>query len=133
MLTFFRNRLLNFLKLTPLVFALVSANCFSENAEETLAVQAEQDNRLALQSANPEDVGMDPDRLDKVTQAMQEFVDEGLLSGVTMATWRNKVIHFESVGYRNLESKSPMNNDTIFRIYSMTKPVTDVALMILYE
>jgi CubicO group peptidase (beta-lactamase class C family) len=134
MLTFFRNRLLNFLKLTPLVFALVSVNCSSEKAEETLAIQAQQTNGLALQSANPEDVGMDPDRLDRVTQAMQEFVDEGLLSGVvTMAARRNKVIHFESVGYRDIESKSPMNNDTIFRIYSMTKPVTGVALMILYE
>jgi CubicO group peptidase (beta-lactamase class C family) len=70
---------------------------------------------------------MDSARLDKIKQSMQTFVDEGLLSGaVTMAARRNKVIHFESVGYRDIESKSPMSNDSIFRIYSMTKPVNCV-------
>ena len=65
---------------------------------------------------------------------MQDLVDEGLLAGaVTMASRDNRVVHFESVGYRDLESRAPMTNDTLFRIYSMTKPVTGVALMILYE
>ena len=77
---------------------------------------------------------MDSDRLDRVTQAMQAFVDEGKLSGaVTMASRDNQIVHFESVGYRDVEAQAPMTPDTLFRIYSMTKPVTGVALMILYE
>ena len=77
---------------------------------------------------------MDSDRLESISAAMQDLVDEGLLAGaVTMASRDNRVVHFESVGYRDLESRAPMTNDTLFRIYSMTKPVTGVALMILYE
>ncbi len=88
----------------------------------------------ALERAAPEAVGMDSQRLDRVTQAMQGFVDEGLLAGVvTMAARDNKLVHFESVGYRDIELQAPMTNDAIFRIYSMTKPITGVALMILYE
>ena len=123
--------LIKFLKLISLVLAIVSVSC---SEKLTLSVQFEERNKVALQPSDPEEVGMDSARLDKITQAMQTFVDEGLLSGaVTMAARRNKVIHFESVGYRDIESKSPMGNDSIFRIYSMTKPVTGVALMILYE
>ena len=88
----------------------------------------------ALQLASAEEVGMDSSRLDRITQAMQGFVDEGLLAGVvTMAARDNKIVHFESVGYRDIEAQSPMTNDAIFRIYSMTKPITGVAMMILYE
>lgn len=88
----------------------------------------------ALEMAAPEDVGMDSKRLDRLTQAMQGFVDEGLLAGVvTMAARNNKIVHFESVGYRDIEAQSPMTNDAIFRIYSMSKPITGVAMMILYE
>ena len=87
-----------------------------------------------LVNASPESVGMDSDRLDRVTAAMQEFVDDGLLSGaVTMVARDNKIVHFESVGQRDIEAGSAMTNDTIFRIYSMSKPITGVALMMLYE
>ena len=88
----------------------------------------------ALAMVSPETVGMDSERLNRVTAAMQSLVDEGLLSGaVTIAARDNKVMHFESVGYRDLESRALMMNDTLFRIYSMSKPVTGVALMALYE
>ena len=88
----------------------------------------------ALARVSPEEAGMDSERLDRVTQAMKAFVDEGKLSGaVTIASRDNKLVHFESVGYRDIEAQAPMTPDTLFRIYSMTKPVTGVALMILYE
>lgn len=88
----------------------------------------------AQEIVTPEEVGMDSDRLNRVTAAMQKLVDEGLLAGaVTMAARDNSIMHFESVGYRDLEARAPMTSDTIFRIYSMTKPVTGVALMALYE
>lgn len=87
-----------------------------------------------LEMVAPESVGMDSERLSRVTAAMQGFVDEGLLSGaVTMASRDNKLVHYEAVGFRDIEAQAPMTRDTLFRIYSMSKPVTGVALMILYE
>ena len=88
----------------------------------------------ALEPATPESVGMDAARLERITTAMQDLVDAGRLAGaVTMAARDNKVVHLASVGYRDRESGAAMMDDTLFRIYSMTKPVTGVALMILYE
>ncbi|PCJ18104.1 MAG: serine hydrolase [SAR86 cluster bacterium] len=88
----------------------------------------------ALQFAAPEEVGMDSARLDRVTQTMQGYVDDGLLAGVvTMVARDNKIVHFESVGFRDIEAEATMTNDALFRIYSMTKPITGVAMMILYE
>lgn len=87
-----------------------------------------------LEFATPESVGMDSDRLARVRQRMQEFVDAGRLAGVvTMAARDGKIIHSEAVGYRDIDSGDPMEVTDIFRIYSMTKPVTGVAMMMLYE
>lgn len=88
----------------------------------------------ALARVAPEEVGMDSKRLDRITAAMQDLVDQGLLVGaVTLAARDNKIMHFESVGYRDMEAQAVMTNDSLFRIYSMTKPITGVALMTLYE
>lgn len=113
---------------------LVLAACNPAPVSNEQAVAEPAAPARALERVAPEEVGMDSDRLERVTQAMQGFVDDGLLSGaVTMASRDNKVVHYESVGYRDIEAQAPMTPDTIFRIYSMTKPVTGVALMILYE
>ena len=89
---------------------------------------------MGLEYSSPESVGIDSARLQRVTQAMQGFVDEGKLAGVVTAAARDgKIFHFESVGQRDLASGDPMETDDLFRIYSMTKPITGVALMILYE
>ena len=88
----------------------------------------------ALQMVTPEEVGIDSERLARVTQAMQALVDEGRLAGaVTLAARDNKIFHFESVGLRDIDANLPMTHDTIFRLYSMSKPITGVALMILFE
>ncbi|MEX2132048.1 MAG: serine hydrolase domain-containing protein [Pseudohongiellaceae bacterium] len=84
--------------------------------------------------AEPESVGVDSARLARVTERMQELVDAGQLSGVvTMAARHGKLIHESAVGYRDVASGEPMETSDIFRIYSMTKPVTGVAMMMLYE
>lgn len=89
---------------------------------------------MGLDQASPESVGVDSDRLDRLTQAMQGFVDEGKLAGVVTAAARDgKLFHFESVGLRDIASGDRMETDDLFRIYSMTKPITGVAMMILYE
>ena len=82
----------------------------------------------------PEEVGMSSDRLARLDDAMQGLVDEGLLSGITTIISRHgKIAHFGTFGHQNIEDGVEMGEDTIFRIYSMTKPITGVALMILYE
>ena len=97
------------------------------------STEQEQSSR-ALQFAEPEQVGMSGERLGRITEAMQELVDDGLLAGVvTMVARHNKIVHFESVGYRDIEAGAPMTNDAIFRIYSMSKPITGAALMMLYD
>ncbi|MDE2690394.1 MAG: serine hydrolase [Acidobacteriota bacterium] len=82
----------------------------------------------------PEEVGMSSDRLARLDDAMQGLVDDGLLAGITtMISRQGKIAHFGTFGHRDLEAGSEMSEDVIFRIYSMTKPITGVALMILYE
>jgi len=65
---------------------------------------------------------------------MQKYVDDGKLAGITtLIARRGEVVHFESVGMAHVEADLPMRDDTIVRIYSMTKPITSVAVMMLYE
>ena len=83
----------------------------------------------------PEVVGMDGERLARIPRFFQErYVDTGRLPGVlTLVSRRGQVVHCETTGHADLEAGLPLAEDTIFRIYSMTKPVTSVALMTLYE
>ena len=116
------------------ILGLLAACAPAPVEQAAAATVAEAAATQALAIVSPEDAGMDSDRLGRVKQAMQAFVDEGKLSGaVTIASRDNKLVHFEAVGYRDIEARAPMTPDTLFRIYSMTKPVTGVALMILYE
>jgi|TARA_B100000809_G_scaffold136709_1_gene134192 CubicO group peptidase (beta-lactamase class C family) len=116
------------------LLAFLTACNPAPSSTEQVAVPAPVVTAKALEQVAPEQVGMDSGRLDRLTTAMQGYVDDGLLSGVvTMASRGNKIVHYESVGYRDVEAQAPMTPDTIFRIYSMTKPVTGAALMILYE
>jgi CubicO group peptidase (beta-lactamase class C family) len=88
----------------------------------------------ALPSAKPEVADMSTERLAVLTKGMQAFVDQGRLAGVvTMVTRHGKVVEFDALGKRDIESNSPMQKDSIFRIYSMSKPITGVAMMILFE
>ena len=65
---------------------------------------------------------------------MHKFVDEGKISSVQTAIMRRgKLIHFNTYGYKDIESQSKLNYNSIFRIYSMTKPIVSIALMILFE
>lgn len=78
--------------------------------------------------------GIETKRLDAVSAAMKSAVDEGKLAGiVTLVAKNGEVQLFEAQGYRDLENKTAMTKDTIFRIFSMTKPVAGTALMMLYD
>src|SRR3984893_15760815 len=88
----------------------------------------------ALPAAKPESVGMSARRLAWLSDDMKSLVDEGRLAGVvTMVSRHGKVIEFQATGKGNIAADLPMRKDTIFRIYSMTKPITGVAMMMLFE
>ena len=87
-----------------------------------------------LPRASPESVGMSSERLARIRPAMQRYIDAQLVPGtVTIIARRGKVVHFEALGFMDVEQATPMREDAIFRIASMSKPVTSVALMMLWE
>jgi len=87
-----------------------------------------------LERASPASVGLSEERLSQIEEVMKRYIDDDLVPGtVTLVARKGKVVHLEAQGYRDVERKQPMTTDTIFRIASMTKPITSVALMMLYE
>ncbi|MEQ1881827.1 MAG: serine hydrolase domain-containing protein [Burkholderiales bacterium] len=87
-----------------------------------------------LPRAKPESVGLSSERLDNIRKVLGAKVDAGEIPGyVALVARRGKVAYFESYGVQNPNTKKPMSRDSIFRIYSMTKPVTSVAAMMLVE
>ena len=84
--------------------------------------------------AVPEEVGMSAARLERIAPIMQRWVDDGKIPGaLTMIAREGKLVHLEKVGLQDIATATPIEFDTIFRIYSMTKPITSVAVMMLYE
>lgn len=82
----------------------------------------------------PEDVGLSSERLKRLTSAFQTDVDKGTIPGAVVVIARNgKVAYLEAFGFQDREKKVPMNTDAIFRIASLSKPVTSVAIMMLVE
>src|SRR5260221_8821907 len=82
----------------------------------------------------PEQVGLSAQRLDRVRKWMNGWVDSGRLAGMVAVVMRKGELAFaETCGKADLERNKPMRPDTIFRIYSMTKPLTSTAIMMLYE
>ncbi len=83
---------------------------------------------------DPGDVGFDAERLRRVDAHFRRYVDDGRLAGWTIAvTRRGRVAHLAHHGLADVEAGRPVDGDTIWRIYSMSKPITSVAVMILYE
>jgi CubicO group peptidase (beta-lactamase class C family) len=87
-----------------------------------------------MERCSPGEVGFSAERLKRINIGMQRYIDQKLIAGiVTLVARRGKVVHFERFGMQDIEAHKPMQLDTVFRIYSMTKPITSVALMMLYE
>jgi CubicO group peptidase (beta-lactamase class C family) len=84
--------------------------------------------------AKPEDVGLSSERLARITEMMKRHIAAGEISGgVTLVARHGRIAHFEATGVTDIESKKPMSKDSVFRIASMTKPVTGVAIMMMME
>ncbi|MBO0814128.1 MAG: beta-lactamase family protein [Actinobacteria bacterium] len=83
---------------------------------------------------DPAEVGLDAQRLQRIDRHFARYVDDGRLPGCLVAVSRlGRLAHVSCYGSRDLEAGLPVEPDTLWRIYSMTKPVTSVAAMILYE
>ncbi len=88
----------------------------------------------SLPSAKPEEVGLSSERLGKLTARLKADIEKGVIPGAIVLVARHgKIAMFEPIGMLNPETKAPMTRDAIFRIYSMSKPITSVSTMILFE
>lgn len=82
----------------------------------------------------PEAAGLSSSRLERIGELMDRYVDEGRIAGViTLVVRRGRIAHLERFGCMDLDTREPMREDAIFRIYSMTKIVTSVAVLMLME
>lgn len=114
---------------------LLTAACFCEAqtpSHHPAAASSEISPNISL--VKPETVGFSSERLERLHALFQQEVDRKQLSGaVTILARHGKVIDYRTYGQRDIASGAPMTKDTIFRDFSMTKPITGVAMMILYE
>ncbi len=89
---------------------------------------------FAQTSASPESVGLSSDRLQRVNELITRYMDDDQISGAVTAVARHgEIVHFESQGYMDIEQDKQMRDDAIFRMASMSKPVTGVAILMLLE
>ncbi|MBL4820060.1 MAG: beta-lactamase family protein [Gammaproteobacteria bacterium] len=87
-----------------------------------------------LPTAKPESVGISTERLARIDDYFQRFVDDNQIAGaVTLVARHGKVVHHSAVGWKYREQNIPMTTDTIFYLASMTKPIVSTALMMLFE
>ncbi len=88
-----------------------------------------------MKAINPEKLGLSKEKLMAMENFFKEkYIQNGKLAGIqTLVARKGKVVHFKSTGLRDVENNKKIEKDTIFRIYSMTKPITSVALMQLFE
>jgi CubicO group peptidase (beta-lactamase class C family) len=114
-------------------FAVLAAVACSLGLPAARAQRANQE-AAGLTPVKPESVGFSAERLERLHASIQGEVDQKHLAGaITLLARHGKIVDLRTYGSRDMASGAPMTVDTIFRDYSMTKPVTGVAMMILYE
>ena len=110
--------------LTALLWLVTLATAFAQGAAGT----------ATLASAKPEQVGLSSERLARLTAILRADVEKGTIPGaILLVARKGKIAVFEPIGVRDPQTKAPMTRDAIFRIYSMSKPITSVATMMLVE
>ena len=92
------------------------------------------DRTQPLPTTDPQSQGFSPARLERVTSYVQSAIDQGQYAGaVTLVARRGRIVQLQALGNRDVAGSSPMRPDSIFQIYSMTKPITSVAALLLME
>jgi len=100
----------------------------------TLVLLVPTANAQLAPTADPGEVGMSAERLSQIEETMTPYVEGNKVAGLmTMVYRRGEVVHYETYGDSDLQTEAPMTPNTLFRIYSMTKPITTVAALMLYE
>ncbi len=90
--------------------------------------------QVPLPSARPEQVGLSTERLGRLGQVLRQEIEKGKIPGaVALVARKGRIAYYQAFGARDPETRAPMTRDAIFRIYSMTKPFTSVAIMMLQE
>src|SRR3954452_5638082 len=101
---------------------------------QTLAKHAAVPQTPSLQEAKPESLGLSVSRLQRMSDAFKRDIDKGTIPGVTMlVARRGKIGWFEALGRQSPAASAPMARDSIFRIFSMTKPIVSIGIMQLVE
>src|SRR5262249_21620182 len=119
---------------TLLFVALAGYVGLAQQAAPKPAAAARAATARALPAATPDSVGVSSERLDRLHKGMQDYVDRHDVGGVvTLIARDGRVADVHASGFQDVESRRPMQVDTIFRIASMTKPITTVAVMMLEE
>jgi CubicO group peptidase (beta-lactamase class C family) len=112
------NRFVTILLLCALVFAISAIQAVPKDAK----------------AVTPENVGLSSDRLARLTKATQDSIDQKKTGGIVVLVARHgSVVYHKAFGMADIESGKKMQTDFLFRMYSMTKPVTSAALLMLYE
>jgi CubicO group peptidase (beta-lactamase class C family) len=119
-----------------LVFALVcSSTLYAQTGVAVKAAKIEPSKSYdTVSTATPEQVGLSLKRLNRIDNHMQGYIDRKEAAGaLAVIARRGKIAYFKKWGHQNREAEVPMSDDTIFRIYSMSKPITTAAVMMLME
>jgi CubicO group peptidase (beta-lactamase class C family) len=88
----------------------------------------------SMEITRPEIVGFSAERLTRISASLQKYIDGGKVAGmISLVSRKGKVVHCDRYGWKDLASRQPMELDTIFRIYSMSKPIVSSAAMMLLE
>src|SRR5437868_14411755 len=101
---------------------------------QTAARHASAPQTPSLPHAKPEAIGLSPTRLQKLSDAFKREVDKGTLPGATvMVARKGQIGWFDAIGRQSPAEARPMAHDTLFRIFSMTKPIVSAGIMMLVE
>ena len=116
------------------IFSVALASLLAIGGVQLQPAFAKEASSAAIKLVKPEAVGFSSEGLKELDAALKDIVDKKQLSGmVTLLARHGEVVDYESTGYQDIESKTPMRLDSIVRIYSMTKPIVGAAMMMLYE
>jgi CubicO group peptidase (beta-lactamase class C family) len=106
----------------------------TESEAQITVDQTAVDQTAVRQEIEPEQVGLSASRLARIDTHFARYVDDGRLAGwLALVARRGRIAHLSTYGQRDLASGAPVEVDTLWRMYSMTKPITSVAAMMLYE
>ena len=89
---------------------------------------------MMLTTTQPEKAGFSTERLNRIPAVMEGYIDRGETGGIlTLVERKGEIVHLAKCGYQDVSTQKMLEYDHIFRIYSMTKPIASLALMMLFE